>query len=320
MSTVFQINDTNNICSYSLLWSQSTIDNFQPILYVCFIASIVHAIFWLQPVFYSFVRQKTMQWMYAYLVTDLLLIIRFFFLYIVRTRSTDCMPNQSWYIFICYFEATLDNYLNILEVYILLALNICRYLQIAHSKNVYITNVRLLIVAHLSIYVMPLINLIIQTSVHWTNLNMSSHEICDLKYTNIYIQIFNIIVAFALPISLNILVIYASARYVQLSSQLRQTRHHVSAREKYNHSLVLQFLIFYSVWIILWSPNIIAFQLQNPIIIGALDARFRRVWREIYNFLKTKWYMALNRHRRRIVPNTISARLRVPHHVRVTPL
>ena len=148
----FSINNTNNLCSSSLLWSETTINSQRPILYVCIIAAIMHAVFWLQPAFCSSVRQKSMQWLYAYLVTDILLLMRFFFVFIVRTTSTDCMPNRSWYLFVSYLEAFADNYLNILEVYILFALNLCRYAQITKNKNVYITNTRLLVLAHVAIY------------------------------------------------------------------------------------------------------------------------------------------------------------------------
>jgi hypothetical protein len=127
-------------------------------------------------------------------------------------------------------------------------------------------------------------------------------------YTNLYIQIFNIITAYALPISLNILVIYSSVRHVRLTSTLQRAKHHVSAREKYNRSLVIQFLVFYTIWIALWSPNVIVFQVTvggnnitsvvrllnfielalDPIIIGALDIRFYRAWQACWVYVKRR--------------------------------
>jgi hypothetical protein len=128
---------------------------------------------------------------------------------------------------------------------------------------------------------------------------------CKVTYTNIYIKIFNIITAFALPISLNILVIYASIRHIRLTSTLKRSQHHVSAREKYNRSLVIQFLAFYIIWVALWSPNVIVYQVGiggnatpivrllnfielaiDPFIIGALDIRFWRAWKACWMHLK----------------------------------
>jgi hypothetical protein len=100
--------------------------------------------------------------------------------------------------------------------------------------------------------------------------------------------------------------IYASVRHVWLTSNLQQTQHHVSAREKYNRSLVIQFLSFYIIWLALWSPNVIVFQVSvsgnnllatvrllnfaeiaiDPIIIAALDVRFWHAWRKAWTYVK----------------------------------
>ena len=171
MSISSELNDTNTTCPLSLLWSSSVIDSQRPALYVCIIAAITHTCFWLQLVFCPALRKKSMQWLYAYLATDILLLFRFFLLYIVHTVSHECVPNFIWSTFVCYFEAIVDNYLNTLEVYILLALNICRYAQIAHSRNVYTTDMHAVIFAHLVIYLIPLIIYFIQISVDWADVD-----------------------------------------------------------------------------------------------------------------------------------------------------
>jgi hypothetical protein len=149
----------------------------------------------------------------------------------------------------------------------------------------------------------------------WAHLEPFTHDTCDVLYTNTYIPIFNIIIAFALPILFNILVIYASVRHVRLASTLKRAQHHLSAREKYNRSLVIQFLVFYTIWIALWAPNIIVDQLTkgenditkfvillnfieiclDPIIIGALDVRFWKVWRQLWLQLKNIYLRGLQR-------------------------
>jgi hypothetical protein len=319
------LNNTNITCLTPLLWTQVVVDSRKSQLYVCIIASIIHVVFWLQLVFHSSVRKTAMQWIYAYLITDILLLFRFFFLYIVHTKSTECEPNSSWILFICYFEATVDNYLNILEVYILLALNICRYVQIASNQNVYQVYKNILIFTHLGIYFISLLYLFVQFLFGWTQVVSSIRDSCGVSYTNVYIQVFNMIIGFALPISLNILVIYVSVRYVRLTSTLRQGRHHVSAREKYHRSLVIQFLIFYTIWLALWSPNVIVFQVSissdnlttfvrllnfieialDPIIIAALDVRFWQAWRKTW--ISVRNILLANRpHQGRIHPSRIN--------------
>jgi hypothetical protein len=155
----------------------------------------------------------------------------------------------------------------------------------------------------------------------WTQLNEYVKDRCQISYTNIYIQVFNIIIGFALPIILNILVIYISVRDIHLKSRLQRGVHHVSAREKYHRSLVIQFIIFYNIWLGLWSPNVIVFQVSinsvnitnivgllnfieialDPIIIGALDVRFWQVWKKIWKSIRSKLF-ANRIHQRRIHP------------------
>jgi hypothetical protein len=269
-----------------------------------------------------------MQWLYAYLVTDILLLMRFFFLFIVHTTSDECVPNRAWSLFICYIEAVVDNYLNILEVYILLALNICRYAQIAYNKNVYVTNVRLLVVAHLTIYLVPLAFLVIELFVGWADIEIFVPGSCDVAYTNVYAKAVNIVFSFALPILLNIFVLYCNIRHVHLTSRLRQTQHHVTAREKYHRSLVTQFLVFYTIWLLLWSPNLIVYQFANgisnltiiasllnyieitldPIIIAGLDVRFQKLWRNLWIYFKNT-ILCKRTNQRRIAPIIISPEL-----------
>jgi hypothetical protein len=263
-----------------------------------------------------------MQWIYAYLITDILLLLRFFFVYGIHSTSKECSPNEIWARFVCYFEASVDNYLNVLEVYILLALNICRYVQIAHNRNVYTADLKILFVAHLVIYLLPLIILVIQSSVGWAQLEHFVDDVCDIRYMNIYVQIFNIIICFALPISLNIIVISMSVRHVQITSHLRRGQNLMSARDKYHRSLVIQFLCFYIIWLSLWSPNVIVYQFTSggstlttntrlinfieialdPLIIGALDIRFWNAWKKIWADVKKKYLKCFQVQERQIRP------------------
>ena len=112
-------------------------------------------------------------------------------------------------------------------------------------------------------------------------------------------------------------------RHIRLTSQLRPAQHHVSAREKYHRSLVIQFFIFYIVWLLLWSPNLIVYQFTtgisnitlltsllnyieialDPIIVAALDVRFQKLWRNLWARLANiLGFRGINQ--RRVVPIT----------------
>ena len=323
-------NNTTDACFAPLLWNQSSAARRYPRVYICSIAAVIHAIFWLQLALCASVRQSSMQWIYSYLVTDVLLIIRFFWNYIVRTQTTDCNPSRAWVVFMCYFEATVDNYLNIIEVYILLALNICRYIQIAYNQNVYRLYKKSLVLSHLGIYFGSLLILVVPYLFGWSVVNEYPKDRCETVYTNDYIQAFNMIFAFSLPILLNIGVIYLSVRHVNLVSGLQRGQHHLSARQKYHRTLVIQFLVFYIIWLSLWSPNIIIYQVTysspeltatfrlinyieiaiDPFILAALDVRFWQAWKQ--SFVTTKNSLMSTRTRTvqgRVQPSTTAPRV-----------
>lgn len=321
----------NRTCPLSLLWDPSMNASQQPTFDVGIVAIVTHCIFWLQLVFCASVRQKAMQWLYAYLITDIVLLFRFFFTFAVHTLSKECIPNRIWSLSVCYFEAFVDTYLNVAEVYILLALNICRYIQVVHNRNVYTRYLRSLICTHFGIYLIPLIIFIVQLHVDWARVISSVGDSCYISYMNLYAKVFNTIIAFVLPISLNILVICLSVRYIHLTSRLRRNNHHVSAREKYDRSLVIQFLVFYIIWLLLWSPNVVVYQFTyrsdllrivrllsfiliviDPIIVGALDVRFWKIWKDLWRRIKNRYFQELLQQRRQIQPVEIKPSILLP--------
>ena len=316
-------------CPSSLQWTPSAAQDRRTSFNVCIIALVVHGLFWLQLLFSSSVRQKSMQWIYAYLILDLLLLWRFLFVYIVRILPSDCEPNKIWASFVCFLDGAVDNYLNTLQVYILLALNFCRYVQIAYNRNVYTHHVRLLIGAHGIIYALPML-IIIQLFFDWAQLIEMARDSCDVDFTNVYARTLNVIVTFALPIGLNILVILASVHHIRLMARLRLIGHRASAREKYNQSLIIQFLAFYVVWFSLWSPNLIVYQVTSgqtglttivrllnfieivldPLIVAALDVRFWQLWRRLYLKLIENCLRGCNLFARKVRPITIEPPIR----------
>ncbi|UJR30581.1 hypothetical protein I4U23_018108 [Adineta vaga] len=279
-----------------IIWSPQAITILKPIFYISILATFTHLFFWIQFIIYPSVRQRSMQWLYAYLVTDLLLIIRFFLSYIYRWWSF-CIPHLLR-IVICYCEAIFDNYLNLLQSYILLALNICRYLQIVHNHNVYSINTRLIIIAHLLIYLFPLIGHLTLIRRGWSTLQSPSDDVCDLLPTSLLVQLLFLLFSYFIPVILAIIFLSLSLNYIHNTDGI-QSREIVDARLKYHRQLVIQSCVFYSLWLLLWSPHLLVFpfcyknssigivaQILNyisitvdPVVIAALDVRFFHVWK-----------------------------------------
>jgi hypothetical protein len=307
------MNNTNN-CDI-ILWSEQAAKTVKPLLYICILATFIHALFWIQLIAYPRVCQWSMQWLYAYLTTDLLLLVRFFLIYIYRWLPI-CVPHYLRTI-ICYCEAMFDNYLNLLQSYILLALNICRYLQIAHNYNVYCLNRYTIIIAHFLIYLLPLFGHIIAIKFGWIVLLNPPGDECDLLPITLTIRIKFLLLSYFIPVILTLVFLSLCLNYIRNTDGI-QAQAIVKTRHKQHRQLVIQSSVFYSLWIILWSPHLLLFpfyyknstigtvaQILNyisitldPIVIAALDVRFLQAWKSTGYYLKSN----IRRHRLVQVP------------------
>lgn len=292
----------NSTSCFVLAWSPDEEESF----YVCIIAVIFHLMFWFSMYTHSLLRQwESMQWLYVYLIIDILLLIRFFILYGIR-RSFVCI-SLIIRLFICYFESISDFYLNYLQSYVLLALNICRYKQITHSGiDIYSTHRRLMVIIHCLIDLFPLLILILEINIGWVVTYRKQGGSCDLYYPLLSAPLLNTIVGYGFPVLLTLLFLFLSLRQVRLSVARIHTEQIINNRLKHHRLLVFQSIGFYSVWLLLWSPHVIASQYVyisttigsiaqllnyieltlDPIIISALDIRFWKAWRKTFKRLK----------------------------------
>jgi hypothetical protein len=283
---------------------------------------MTHTLFWIQLIAYPSVRQWPMQWLYAYLGTDLFLLIRFFLLYAYRWWP-KCVPHFLRTL-LCYCEAIFDNYLNLLQSYILLALNICRYLQIRYNHNVYSSNRHTIIISHFLIYSLPLLGHLLAIKFGWIVLQNPPGNACDLLPVSLTIGILFLLLSYFLPVILTLVFLALCLKYIRNTDGIH-TQEIVNARQKHHRHLVIQSSVFYSLWLLLWSPHLLVFpfyyknstigiiaQILNyisitldPIVIAALDVRFFQAW-------KSTWEL-LNRYTRRYrsirVPVILSADL-----------
>jgi hypothetical protein len=281
-----------------LTWSPSTADALGSTLIVCTIAVAIHIIFWAQLIIFPSLRQRNMMWLYAYLITDFCLLARFFILYNIRKQHACLYP--TFRTIMCYFEASSKFYMNAVQTYILLALNLCRFAQIVFNRNVFTKNPRLIILIHFLIGFLPAINVMVQFLADWTLLWRRTGASCDIEYESLIVQIFNLFVIYIIPIVFNLIIIGFCIRYV---SSIRGvcSQQIINRRRKRQRTLLFQTITFYSIWLVLWSPNVLAFQFINvntepgiytsllnyveiaidPIIIAVIDVRFYKAWQKL---------------------------------------
>ncbi|CAF0871946.1 unnamed protein product [Adineta steineri] len=252
-------------------WSPSTLDSLGPTLIVASIAVGTHSLFWIQFIVCSTLRQRNMMWLYAYLVTDGLLIARFFIFYAIRLVSICLYPTARDVL--CYFEASTKFYINTVQTYLLLAFNICRYLQIVSNKNIYIKRPRLIIFIHFLIYILPAINVIVQFVAQLSQIYRRRGGSCDIVYVSTIVQVFNLFVIYIIPIFSTIFILGLGIRHVS-SVRGISNEQIIGIRRKRQRILLLQTIIFYSIWLVLWSPDVLAGQFINansdPAIFTAL--------------------------------------------------
>ena len=292
----FRITMNNDTDCEIIRWSQQAAKIVEPIFYMCIIAAINHLLFWIQFIAYPSVRQRSMQWLYAYLGSDLLLLIRFFVFYIYRWSSI-CVPH-SLRLIICYCEAIFDNYLNLLQSYILLALNVCRYIQIVYNHNVYSSNGYAIIIAHLLIYTLPLLGHLVTIMFGWSKLESPPGDTCDLIPKPIVVRLLFLLFSYFIPVILTLVFLWMCLNHIRNTEGIR-TKEIVDARLKHHRQLVIQSVVFYSLWLIFWSPHLLVFPfcykhstvgmiaqilnyisiLIDPMVIAALDVRFLQAWK-----------------------------------------
>lgn len=298
-----------------LVWSTTTADALSPTVIVCAIALIGHTIFWFQLLLVPTLRERSMMWLYAYLATDYFLLIRFFIFYSLRKEEVCLYP--TFRTILCYFEASSKFYINAVQTYLLLALNACRYAQIVSNKNLYLEYPRWLIVSFGLITFLPALNVLVQFLAGWTELWRRTGGSCDIQYRYVIVQIFNLFVVYLIPIILSLAIIGLCIRHVSSIVGIR-SQQIINRRRQHQRTLLFQTIIFYSTWLILWSPNVLAFQFINvnttagiitsfinyieltldPLVIAALDVRFFKVWQTLWRKLRG------HHHRRqgRVVP------------------
>jgi ABC-type bacteriocin/lantibiotic exporter with double-glycine peptidase domain len=158
---------------------------------------------------------------------------------------------------------------------------------------------------HFLIYILPALNVIIQFLTNWAQIWRKRGDSCDILYVSLIVQIINLFLIYIIPVVLNIIILGLGIRHVS-SIQGVFSQQIIDLRRKRQRILLLQTLGFYSIWLILWSPDILAAQFTNvnsdpatftsllsyieiawdPAIMAIIDVRFLTSWRTLWNKIK----------------------------------
>jgi hypothetical protein len=249
----------SSVCSI-FGWSPSTVDSLEPTRITTFIGIAIHGVFWIEFIIYPPLRQRNMLWLFIYLITDVLLLIRFFILYSIHLAEL-CLFTTARDI-LCYFEASSKFYINTVQSYLMLAFNLCRYAQIVSNRNIYLEKPCWIVAAHIVIFLVPAGTVIVQFLTNLAFIWRRSGGSCDIQYVSLTVQIFNVFIVYIIPVCLNLILIILDIRHVS-SVQGVASQQIIQLRRKRQHMLLIQTVMFYSIWLILWSPDIIAFQFIN---------------------------------------------------------
>ena len=144
-------------------------------------------------------------------------------------------------------------YINLLELYCLDALNICRYWLIVRNQNVYIVYRRKLILISIIIPLLIFFNLCVQAAFDWCVVTREAGASCSVSYTNNVVRIWNLVVVTIVPILISFL--FVSSNFIFSKKTLIINKCFI--RRNHHHRLIIHSSIFYSIWLILWLPFMI---------------------------------------------------------------
>lgn len=213
----------NGSC-FDLWWTTDSREFGIAYLVLGILAFIIHILFWFQVASHRSVQQMSMLWVYNYLFTDLLLLIQLFIEYAVHSLP-NCV-SRNVFAFNCILEAFTGIYLAILEAYMLVCLNVSRYLLIVKNYDVSIRFPRLLVAFNFFLYSFGMgfylvqSRLIASISVH-EHYNIFS---CHLLYKGEGAAVGNIALVLLIPIGLNIIFVVLTTIHVRKSQQAARSR------------------------------------------------------------------------------------------------
>ncbi|CAF0859377.1 unnamed protein product [Adineta ricciae] len=276
-------------------WSSTVLYQNRILLGIGLLGTFLHSLLWFQLFFHRIPLDLSLIFPACYVSTDIFILLSYLVQYVIRSTATTPTWRAS-----CYFEAYFAFYFNILESFYLTLLHICRYLQIVRNKNIYMDHRYLVLFMCIIVPALILMNMIIQHEMAWSIVIEKPGSSCSLVYTSLSIRVWNVIVFFCLPIILSFMTSIRSLFYVKqtCSQQMMIRRNH-------HRRLIYRFLIFFTIWFILWAPSVLLTFLDihtvgnqirfiftaangleasiDGVLVIMLDTRFQMVWQKSHD-------------------------------------
>ncbi|CAF0772772.1 unnamed protein product [Adineta ricciae] len=276
-------------------WSSTVLFQNHILLGIALLGTFLHSLLWFQLFFRRIPLDLSLIFPACYISTDIFILSSYFVQYAIRSTATTPTWRAS-----CYFEAYFAFYFNVLESFYLTVLHMCRYLQIVRNKNIYMDHRYLVLLMYITVPTLVLINMIIQHEIAWSIVIEKPGSSCSLVYTSLSIRVWNVVVFFCLPIILSFTMSIRSLFYVKqtCSQQMMIRRNH-------HRRLVYRFLIFFTIWFILWTPSVLLTFLDihtvgnqirflfaaangleasiDGVLVIMLDTRFQMAWQKSYD-------------------------------------
>ena len=164
-----------------------------------------------------------------------------------------------------------------------------------------------MVLMHCLIYFFPLLGHILTIHFHWMTLENAPVFGCDLATSSMIVRLVFLLFSYFLPVILALVFLALCLNFIRNTDGI-QTPAIVDARQRYHRQLVIQSSVFYSLWILLWSPHLLLFPFEyknspmgtvaqilnyisitlDPIVIAALDVRFLQAWKSTGEHLRER--------------------------------
>jgi len=159
--------------------------------------------------------------------------------------------------------------------------------------------------AHLLIYTLPLLGYVVAIICDWSKLEHPPGDTCDLLPVSVTTRLLFLLFSYFIPVIFTLFFLLISLNYIRNTDGI-ETKDIVDIRLKHHRQLVIQSGVFYSLWLLFWSPHLLVFpfyykhskvgmiaQIMNyisitidPVVIAALDKRFLQAWKSTGDHLE----------------------------------
>jgi len=235
-------------------------------------------------------------WIYNYMFNDYLSLLQLLVDYI--TRSISNVPiSFTTYQFLYSIEAFFNVFDAYIQAYLLALVNIWRYFQIVRGSLLLCHSRYHLFSAHILLYGFVIIWFFLE---RYFNFSCVVHKFgvsCYSQYPFITILIIDSIIGLIIPIILNIYFLTINILYIRNSQNI------IHSVRRLHRGLIIQCLILYSIWFLLFIPKVIISLVMTPsiqqrfwvkmlhvidiisdvLIITTLDKRFINLWKNLYH-------------------------------------